>query len=141
MNRSGKTILLAGLALTVALVFLILSSSSKETKKNRRNLTFVFYNVENLFDTIGDPKKDDAEFLPGSEKKWDHKKYSKKLDDLSKVLSSVNPNELPEIIGLCEVENKQVVTGLAKTGKLTKGKYQIVHHESPDTRGIDCALL
>ena len=141
MNRSGKTILFAGLAMTLALVFLILSTSSKESKKNKRNLTLVFYNVENLFDTVDDPKKDDAEFLPGSEKKWDHIKYSKKLDDLSKVLSSVNPNELPEIIGLCEVENREVVSDLAKTGNLAKGKYRVVHHENPDTRGIDCALL
>jgi len=141
MNRSGKTILFAGLALTVALVFFILFSSSKETKKNSRNVTFVFYNVENLFDTADEPKKDDAEFLPGSEKKWNEERYVKKLEDLSKVLSSVNETDLPEIIGLCEVENKTVVSDLAATGRLSRGKYKVVHYESPDIRGIDCALL
>ena len=30
----------------------------------------VFYNLENLFDTINDPDKNDEEFLPDGDKKW-----------------------------------------------------------------------
>jgi len=98
------------------------------------------YNVENLYDTVDDPKIPDEEFLPSSEKKWDAEKYQKKLSDISKVISEVNPLELPEIVGLAEIENQQVLVDLVNTGSL-KGKYGIIHEESPDYRGIDVALI
>ncbi len=104
-------------------------------------MTVVFYNVENLFDIENSPGGNDAEFTPESEKKWTPDRYQKKLDDISKVLVSVNQKELPEIIGLCEIENRKVLDDLVKTGALSVGKYQIEHFESPDYRGIDVALL
>lgn len=126
----------------IALAALILLlSCSKEKRANRRNLTVAFYNVENLFDTVDEPGKNDEEFTPASEKKWDEERYLKKLNDISAVLSSVNETELPEIIGLCEVENEKVLVDLARTEKLAEGNYRVVHHESFDFRGIDCALL
>lgn len=130
------------LVLLVLILFaIIISVWPKKQKADLNSLTFVFYNVENLFDTLDEPNKNDEEFTPDSEKEWNLERYNKKLEDLSKVLSSVNENELPEIIGLCEVENKKVVSDLVKTGILSNGKYNIVHHESPDVRGIDCALV
>ena len=103
--------------------------------------TVAFYNVENLFDTKDDPDTDDDEFTPEGSKKWDSEKYLKKLKDLSTVFHSINSRELPEIIGLCEVENKKVLEDLVTTGKLNKGNYGIVHEDSKDKRGIDVALL
>lgn len=126
-------------AIVVLISFFL--SCSTERYNVRRNMTVVFYNVENLFDTEDDPRTNDNEFLPDSEKKWTAERYQKKLEDISTVLSSVNTIELPEIIGLCEVENHQVLEDLTKTGKLEAGNYQIVHYDSPDFRGIDCALL
>lgn len=122
-----------------AIVFLF--SCSKGDFNSKHNLTIAFYNVENLFDLEDEPGKMDEEFMPNSEKKWNQERYIKKLNDLSKVLSSINRNELPEIIGLCEVENKKVVEDLVKTGQLVNGKYKVVHYGSPDFRGIDCALV
>lgn len=107
----------------------------------KRNLTAVFYNVENLFDTLNNQGARDGEFTPAGENKWTTERYNKKLIDIAKVLSSVNKNELPEIIGLCEVENRTVLNDLLKTESLKKGKYEIAHYESPDYRGIDCALF
>jgi predicted extracellular nuclease len=106
-----------------------------------RNMTVAFYNVENLFDLENEPGKNDDEFTPESEKNWDKEKYLKKLTDISLVISGMNEGDLPEIVGLCEVENEQVVSDLVKTGLLAHGKYDVVHHESPDFRGIDCALV
>ena len=40
----------------------------------------VFYNVENLFDTIKSPNTKDNEFLPNSEKKWNTYRYNYKLN-------------------------------------------------------------
>lgn len=127
--------------LITALGLVFLFSCSGERNKSKRNLTLVFYNVENLFDLEDEPGKSDEEFTPESEKKWNQERYTKKLEDISNVLSSINKNELPEIIGLCEVENEKVLVDLVNTGDLSKGKYKIVHHESPDFRGIDCALI
>lgn len=124
---------------TFLILFLISCSSGNYSKK--RNITVAFYNVENLFDTISEPKNNDAEFTPESEKKWTAERYSKKVNDISKVLAAINKNELPEIIGLCEVENRNVLEDLIGTESLKSGKYAIAHFESPDFRGIDCALI
>lgn len=110
-------------------------------QKNDPIFTVAFYNVENLFDLEDHPETQDDEFTPASEKAWDMEKYQKKLDDLSAVIRAIGKDELPEIIGLSEVENKKVLDDLIQTRILKKGDYGIVHYESPDIRGIDCALL
>ncbi|MFY9153947.1 MAG: endonuclease/exonuclease/phosphatase family protein [Prolixibacteraceae bacterium] len=126
-------------AVVVSLI-LFLSSCSSEKSALRKEYTVVSYNVENLFDTVDDPKIPDEEFLPGGEKDWNNDRYQKKLEDISRVLSEINTKELPEIIGLVEVENQTVLGDLVQTGKL-KDQYGIVHEESPDYRGIDVALI
>ena len=105
----------------------------------------VFYNVENLFDTIDNPDTKDEEFLPLSEKKWDSYRYNYKLNQLEKVFNKIiekeNEKNIPDIIGLCEIENKLVIEDLLKTSVFKNHNYSIIHKESPDGRGIDCALL
>jgi predicted extracellular nuclease len=123
------------------LALLILFVTYISAQKKDQVLTLMFYNVENLFDTESDPGKEDEEFTPESDKMWDLEKYEKKLNDIAAVIKAVNKAELPEIIGLCEVENLKVLEDLVMTRDLKRGDYGIVHHESPDTRGIDCALL
>ncbi|MGQ7869401.1 endonuclease/exonuclease/phosphatase family protein [Sunxiuqinia sp. sy24] len=123
----------------LALVVLLLSACQQAPL--HKKATVVFYNVENLFDTIDDPAINDDEFLPEADKKWNTERYTKKLEDLSRVLGTVNSEELPEIIGVCEIENRQVLEDLATTPPLSDGKYQIVHIDSPDKRGIDVGLL
>lgn len=103
--------------------------------------TIVSYNLENLFDTIDTPDVIDEEFTPISEKEWTNERYQQKLRNLDYVLSHINPNELPEIIAVQEVENKSVLEDLIKQEALAKGNYGIVHKNSPDVRGIDVALL
>ena len=100
-----------------------------------------FYNVENLFDTIKDPVKHDEDFLPKSKAKWDTKKYQLKLEHISKVIASLFDSIQPIAIGLSEVENKKVLEDLIAQPALQKFNLGIIHHESPDERGIDVALL
>ncbi len=109
--------------------------------KNNKYLTVVSYNAENLFDTINNPHKNDNEFTPDSKKRYNTKRYYKKLNNLAKVISSINANELPEIIGLTEVENKSVLLDLIKTTNLQSAKYKVILEEGPDPRGIDCGLI
>ncbi|MCD4679343.1 MAG: hypothetical protein K8S00_03035 [Bacteroidales bacterium] len=117
------------------------SQSDCKEFSSRKNIKIVFYNVENLFDTIDDPAKDDKEFLPDSKVYWNTERYNNKLENLSKVLTSIDPNNFPAIIGLSEIENKSVLEDLIKKTDLEKGKYKIIHHESPDERGIDVGLI
>lgn len=137
-----STPLQKGLRLVLfVLPFVVLTSCASWHNAAKRNMTIAFYNVENLFDLEDEPGKRDEEFTPGSEKEWNMVRYQKKLNDLSRVISSINEGDLPEIVGLCEVENKKVLTDLTRTGLLAMGKYEVVHYESPDIRGIDCALI
>lgn len=125
----------------ISFLFLFFFALNCSGQKPEQDFTVVFYNVENLFDTRDEPGKEDDEFTPGSKLAWDQKKYEKKLNDLARVISSVNPSELPEIAGLCEVENKKVLDDLVLTEQLKTGKYSVIHIEGPDTRGIDVALI
>ena len=123
------------------IVFFIFNSCAPWRNMAHRNMTVAFYNVENLFDTKDEPGKKDEEFTPEGEKKWTNARYQAKIRDVSKVISSINEGDLPEIVGLAEVENKKVLNDLIHTGLLVRGKYKVVHDESPDFRGIDCALI
>jgi predicted extracellular nuclease len=100
----------------------------------------MFYNLENLYDTINDPAKDDEVFLPNADRLWNASKYEAKLENLSKVIATA-ADMLPTLVGLCEVENEMVVKDLVNTNNLKPGNYDYVHYDSPDERGIDVALL
>jgi predicted extracellular nuclease len=101
-----------------------------------------FYNVENLFDTQDDPKTDDAEFLPSNqERPWTEERYQRKLENLAQVIAQLGDADGPEVLGLCEVENKAVLEALVAQPAIKARGYGIVHTESPDGRGIDNALI
>jgi predicted extracellular nuclease len=126
----------------LALVGLILGLSSCFSSRNKQSAyTVAFYNVENLFDTVDDPNKIDEDFLPSSEKEWNSTKYSKKIDDLARVIYSIDSVKLPVLVGLCEIENNLVVSDLAQNKRLKSADYQVVWSEGPDVRSIDCALM
>ncbi len=135
-------VLLQRFALVTATFLLIFSTANAQIVKSEIDtFTVAFYNVENLFDTINDPAISDTEFLPEAEKQWTEKRYHKKLSNLAKVIAAIPSPELPDLVGLCEVENKMVVLDLTKQQEISNAGYQIVHNDSPDRRGIDVALL
>jgi len=101
----------------------------------------LFYNVENLFDTIDSPDTRDESFTPAGDKQWNTDKYWHKQENIFKVIASAGNWSFPDLIGLCEVENRTVLEDLVHHTPLKKLDYQIVHDESPDERGIDVALL
>ncbi len=104
-----------------------------------------FYNQENLFDYTHDEGKNDYDFLPNGSYRWNEMKYNHKLQNMSKVLSEMGTDVLPNvgcaIIGLSEVENAHVLDDLTAQPALAARGYKYVHIEGPDHRGIDCALL
>jgi predicted extracellular nuclease len=130
------------LFLLVVLFFYACSSSQKSaSKETDQYARIVFYNVENLFDTINSEEVNDSEYTPESDKKWNAEKYADKLNKLSKVIASADSGYFPDLLGLCEIENKGVVSDLISTPDLQKQKYSILHQNSPDKRGIDVALV
>lgn len=109
-------------------------------RKPDKEITIGFYNVENLFDTIDDPHKDDNEFLPTAERQWNSARYTEKIVNLGSVISKIG-GDYPEIMGLSEIENDRVLKDLISTPSMAEGNYAFIHYESPDERGIDVALL
>ncbi|MDL2322390.1 endonuclease [Bacteroidales bacterium OttesenSCG-928-A17] len=105
------------------------------------NFRVAFYNVENLFDTEDNPRKNDNEFLPEGTRGWTYGKYRNKIVNLAKVISSMGEWGYPAIVGLCEVENEKVLKDLTQASPLRKADYRYIVTDSPDQRGINTALL
>ena len=103
----------------------------------------VFYNFENLFDTINDPGVKDEEFTPEGPKQWNSVKYGKKLANLERVLFDIaaEDKDFPVVIGVSEIENRSVLEDIVSTPKLRPANYSICHYDSPDLRGVDVAFL
>lgn len=113
----------------------------KQLKEPENGLTIAFYNVENLFDTIDDPTINDKAYLPDSEVAWNTERYFSKLDNLGRVIAAMDTLDFPHLLGLCEVENQTVLDDLRNNQFIKKADYKIIHHEGPDRRGIEVAML
>src|SRR4030042_4284419 len=110
------------------------------TYNKRTNLRIIFYNVENLFDWFDDPLTSNDEFIPEGQMHWTEKRFRVKLNKLYQVIVAAGEWETPEMIAFAEVENRFVLNQLFSETPLSKYHYEIVHHDSPDQRGIDVAL-
>ena len=124
----------------IAFSVLISFNSLAQNKERKFKIhTLAFYNLENLFDTINDVNKND-EASPMMEIKFNRGNiYKQKVTNMARVISEIGydvTNRPPTIIGICEVENRNVVEDLIANGKLSKYNYGIVHYDSPDRRGI-----
>jgi hypothetical protein len=106
--------------------------------------TVAFYNLENLFDTINDPLKYD-EASPIMELKANRSEvYKKKIKNMARVVANIGSdmsNNSPAVIGVCEIENRDVLEDLVNDPLLLAKDYGIIHFEGPDRRSIDVALL
>lgn len=121
-------------------------SQPKGEKGGKRYQMFgvAFYNLENLFDTINNNGKYDLEFSPEGKNRWDSKKYWSKINNLAYAISQLTTKTTPEgpaVIGVSEVENITVLEDLVKDKQIKGRNLRIVHHDSPDARGVDVALL
>ena len=130
-----------------ALIFLCAITScfsQTENKKEYKIKTLAFYNLENLFDTIDNPDKKD-EYSPILQmKSGKEDAYIQKIENAAKVISKIGKEtskKSPSIIGVCEVENSDVLDDLLNNNHLKKQGYNYVHVDSPDWRGIDVALI
>ena len=102
----------------------------------------MFYNVENLYDTINDPYFGDDNMLPLSDREWSGERYEKKVKSIARVVADMALlYDFPVMVGLAEVENRRVVEDVACDELLAEVDYGICHYDSDDERGIDVALI
>ena len=136
------------LLLALALVVLLPALAWGQDEQQERRYTMygvMFYNLENLFDTINTNGQYDKEFSPEGARQWNGTKYWQKQHNMAYAISQMevkgSPAVGPVIIGVSEIENITVLQDLVRQPEIKDRHYQIVHHDSPDRRGVDVGLL
>lgn len=127
-----------------ALLVLCFTLTYAQGKKKYQVACIGFYNLENFYDTIDDPKKNDDEFTPAGPYGYNSRIYRDKVSKLEEVVSQIATEQTPDglaLIGVAEIENRKVLEDLVAQPKLAGRKYGIVHYNSPDARGVDVGLL
>ena len=119
----------------------IFSSTTRPTTIQERRMRVLWWNVENLFDTLHDAGFDDREFLPESERRWTSSRYWHKQGALARVIVAAGGMQPVDVVGMCEVENDSVIAHLTHRTRLARLGYKAVVTHSTDRRGIDLALL
>jgi len=102
-----------------------------------------FWNLENLFDVENSPRRTDkvARVLGRSINGWTQELLDRKISQLASVIQQMNGNRGPDLLGVCEVENRYVLDLLLQCLASMGRNYQVVHSDSPDQRGIDVAFI
>ncbi|MEY3941219.1 MAG: hypothetical protein RIR07_105, partial [Bacteroidota bacterium] len=89
-----------------------LANSTRSAKAD--TLVFVWWNLQNLFDTVANSGPRDRDFLPDGPYRWDSKRYYTKLYAVGRGLAAAAGGRIPDAIGVCEVENADVLDDLER---------------------------
>ncbi|MEM1194268.1 MAG: endonuclease/exonuclease/phosphatase family protein [Pseudomonadota bacterium] len=105
--------------------------------------TIAWWNVENLFDTVSSTARPAwlQTRLAKELKGWTTTVLNQKIRQLSHVIRAMNNDQGPDILGVCEVENRPVLEKLVASLRLAHRDYGIVHADTGDKRGIDIAFI
>ncbi len=101
-----------------------------------------WWNLENLFDVENSPTRTEKMHRTvGKELKgWTKSILDKKIANLATIINKMNDGKGPDLLGVCEVENKTVMD-LLKDALHKNRKYKVIHHDTKDERGIDVAFI
>ena len=115
------------------LLLTLLSLQPAQAGQRPDSLLVVFWNLENFFDWKYDSRP----------QYWTSRRFQAKCEGVCKTLMLIADRygQLPDVVGFAEVENRTVVSRLLSNTLLRKAGYEILHFDSPDRRGIDCALI
>ena len=131
--------------LLAAIAALLVPSTFGQEGKRYNMYGVMFYNLENLFDTINNNGTYDEEFSPKGARQWNATKYWQKVHNMAYAISQMatkNTPMGPAIIGVCEIENETVLQDLVKQPEIRDWHLQIApYHDSPDRRGVDVGVL
>ncbi len=131
--------------LALAALLLVFGGNACAQGNHGKGKSYVigFYNLENLFDTYHDEGKNDYEYLPDGGNEWTDVKYAKKQQNMARVIADMTKDNKAwhAVLGVSEIENRHVLEDLVSEPAIAAANYHIVHYDSPDRRGVDCALL
>ena len=116
-------------------LLLVLAACSGEPADSQHVIGF--YNLENLFDTVDDPQKNDEDFLPDGRNSWTEDKYQEKLANMAQVIDAMadRNGRYHTVLGVCEVENRKVLEDLVAQEDIAGAGFEVVHHEWPEGLG------
>ncbi len=106
----------------------------------------VFWNLENLFAPEDHPDRPEwlARAIGRDLRGWSESLFTRKIEQLAEVLRRIDGGAGPDLLAVCEVENRYVLDRLAArlNELLPARRYRPVHADSSrDQRGIDTAFL
>jgi len=128
-------------------------------------VTIMSFNVQNLFDNVDDPGKDDKAYLPLAQKQsiehraacgeipvdswrdecllldWSDEALDYKLGVLAETIRQVGDGRGADVVALQEVENVEILERLRTEHLADLGYLPAILVEGTDTRGIDVAFL
>ncbi len=104
-----------------------------------------WWNVENLFDEENSPRRTDklARAIEKDIKGWTPQLRDRKIAQLASVIAQMNGGAGPDLLGVCEIENRFVLDRLVEdlAALLPDRTYGVVHADTDDARGIDVAFI
>jgi len=111
-----------------------------------KNYHIAFWNLENLFAPEGHVGRIDwlAKRIKNDLKGWSDALFKRKLWQLTQVIVAMNDGHGPDVLGVCEVENRFVLDELLKVigHHLPARDYGVIHADNMrDRRGIDTAFI
>jgi predicted extracellular nuclease len=110
------------------------------------NHFIAFWNLENLFAPEGCPGREPkiARATRSDLEGWSKVLFNRKIDQLVSIIRQMNDGNGPDILGVCQVENKFAMECLSSqlNSSIANRAYSVVHADSTkDQRGIDTAFV
>ena len=160
-----RTVMVTGENRNSLLLRVDLNIPAATTNGQDKDVSVMSFNVENLFDNVDDPGKDDKAYLPLAQKQndehraacneipvdrwrdeclhldWSNEVLDFKLGVVADTIRQVNDGRGADIIALQEVENVAVLERLRTDYLGDLGYLPAILVEGSDNRGIDVAFL
>lgn len=108
-----------------------------------KTYTLAWWNLENLFDVENSPARTDKlqRALGAELRGWTEPILARKIDQLARLIRQLNGGRGPDLLGVCEVENRPVLQRLVEALSGLGRHYLLAHHDTADERGIDVAFI
>jgi Endonuclease/Exonuclease/phosphatase family len=108
-----------------------------------------WWNVENLFDEenafqLGRRSEKVHRMIKNDVVGWTPELRDRKISQLASVIAEMNTGVGPDLLGVCEVENRFVIDLLVEAINkklVSPRKYEVIHADTSDARGIDVAFV
>lgn len=113
-------------------------------EEDHDEILVMFWNLENFFDyKDGGEGVSDTEFSSFGSRHWSRKRFIAKCHAVAKTVFWMcdRYGRLPDVIGMAEIENSNVLFRLLRDTALKKTDYAFIHYDGQDHRGIDVALM